>query len=160
MSIVPTKKLASNAEHAPEESSKMKTSHVNEVPAEPAEDIGKGWVQRKVLRANGKGSNTYFYSPNDNIKVRSRVEAQRLIVKLEETGGDETKAWQLVKEDEKREREEKKEKKRKLGEAVLDVEDQAKSSKKKLEEAGMDVEDQAKSSKKKKTKKRKQEVTA
>ena len=106
-------KLLSDIEHvtvaatAPTKSL-QKVSAESELEAVPANDIGEGWTQKKMLRPNGKGTVTYFYSPIDGIKLRSRVEASKLIAKLNKTNGNEAEAWKLVKEDEKTEKAEKK----------------------------------------------------
>lgn len=102
---------------------------------EPAEGLTKGWMQKRVPRPNGKGVDTYFFSPNLNIRCRSKPEAKKMIAKMEDTDGDENAAWAMVKEEEKMEKEAKK--KRKLqeteenGDAAEETEQKEASPKKK-----------------------------
>ncbi|KAL3775704.1 hypothetical protein ACHAWO_011904 [Cyclotella atomus] len=105
-------KLVSDVEKAPP--SPKKPSAGDDLPMEPAEGLTEGWMQKRVPRPNGKGVDTYFFSPKLKIRCRSKPEAKKMIVKMEETAGDETAAWAMLKEEEKIEREAKK--KRKLQE--------------------------------------------
>lgn len=102
-------KLVSDVETA--SPSPKKAHSADNIPAEPAEGLAKGWTQKKIPRTSGKGVDTYYFSPHMNIRCRSKPEAKKLIAKVEETGGDESAAWVLVKEDEKMEKQEKKKRK-------------------------------------------------
>ena len=113
------------------QSAKKKQLNEDEVKSQPAEDIGKGWISKKIPRHNGKGSDTYFYTPNDRIKVRSRVEALKLIAKLKETNGDEQKAWKLVKKEGKAETPDKGKKRKAEGDAHTAEESKKKKKKSK-----------------------------
>eukprot|EP00956_Cyclotella_meneghiniana_P001910 scaffold2066_cov68-Cyclotella_meneghiniana.AAC.17 len=93
---VATKKL-SNTKHL----------HRFNVTAQPAKSLPMGWKEQSIPRLNGKGPDKYYFSPKDNIKLRSLVDVKLMIEKLEETSGNESKAWSLA-------RKEKQDKKRKL----------------------------------------------
>ncbi|KAL3775705.1 hypothetical protein ACHAWO_011905 [Cyclotella atomus] len=89
-------KLVSNVELAPHIQRK---SQVLEIPAEPADDLPEGWLQKKIPRTTGKGHDNYFFSPNLNIRLSSKKKAKKFISMLSETDGDEAAAWSLVKDE-------------------------------------------------------------
>jgi hypothetical protein len=89
-------KLVSNVELAPHIQRK---NHVLDIPAEPADDLPEGWLQKKIPRTTGKGHDNYFFSPNLNIRLSSKKKAKKFISMLSETDGDEAAAWSLVKDE-------------------------------------------------------------
>ena len=137
-------KVVSQLEHAsPSQSTKKKQVHEEEEEElQPAEYIAKGWVSKKVQRPNGK-SDTYFLTPRDRIKLRSKVEALKLIAKLKETNGDEKQALKLVKQDGKMKTPDKG--KKRMAEEIADGgDDAAKESKKKKKKSKRNKKDENK----------------
>ncbi|KAL3785664.1 LOW QUALITY PROTEIN: hypothetical protein HJC23_001935 [Cyclotella cryptica] len=70
------------------------------IPAEPLKGFPEGWSQRRFPRTNASGGkhkeDSFFYTPKMKIKLRSKTQAQDLLAKLAETGGDEILAWQMM----------------------------------------------------------------
>lgn len=66
------------------------------VLAAPVDGLPDGWVQRRFPRRSGKQVDIKIYTPQMKIVLRSKVEARRLLAKLDEAGGNEALAWQLI----------------------------------------------------------------
>jgi hypothetical protein len=86
---------------------KAKTTMTSPVPisvGKPDEDLPGGWpagwvkkvYERKGGKFKGKGD-PYWYSPKENIKLRSMVEVRKFMKALKESKGDEPKAKSIYK---------------------------------------------------------------
>jgi hypothetical protein len=85
----------------------MTSSMTSPVPisvGKPDEDLPGGWpagwvkkvYERKGGKFKGKGD-PYWYSPKENIKLRSMVEVRKFMKALKESKGDEPKAKSIYK---------------------------------------------------------------
>ena len=63
-------------------------------PAMPAEGMPLNWIVRKVPRPNGKHSDSYYYSPKEGHKFRSKPAVRRFLDCLKMTNGDEKLAFE------------------------------------------------------------------
>mmetsp|Transcript_34177 Transcript_34177/g.72818 ORF Transcript_34177/g.72818 Transcript_34177/m.72818 type:complete len:710 (+) Transcript_34177:58-2187(+) len=64
------------------------------IPAKPAEGFPPGWAMRKIRRPGkgNKGIDTFYYSPKQQFKFRSKLDVRRFLEVLERVGGEETVA--------------------------------------------------------------------
>ena len=94
-----------------EKSPKKKPSRDDQIAGQPAKGLPEGWIEESVPHAKGKGTDKYYYSPEDNLELRSLVEAKQLIEKFDEVwdeaGGDKTKERILAKNEEQKRKPEK-----------------------------------------------------
>jgi hypothetical protein len=61
--------------------------------AEEASEFPDGWLVREVPRTKGNHRDRYYYSPELEIRFRSKVEVRRFLDCLVQHHGDEEKAW-------------------------------------------------------------------
>ncbi|KAL3808619.1 hypothetical protein ACHAXA_009000 [Cyclostephanos tholiformis] len=67
------------------------------IPAQPAEGLPDGWIQRRIPRARGDRSDLCWYSPKNRFKFLRKDRVHRFLMRLEETNGDESAAMLLHK---------------------------------------------------------------
>lgn len=65
-----------------------------EIPSEAAEGFPDGWLTRRLPRnnANDPRMDKHWYSPKLGLKFRSKDDAKRFLIKLEDANGDESEA--------------------------------------------------------------------
>jgi len=65
------------------------------IPLQPVDGFPSGWVSHKIPRPGSqvaRSKDTYYYSPKNKLRFRSKVQARRFLDTLEKVGGDEMMA--------------------------------------------------------------------
>ena len=99
--VFPKKDYLLSTMHSPTKSKKKSLKSVKEEGAQgeegPAEEFPVGWTMKKIPRKNKNTAShdTYYFSPVQNYKFKSRPEVTRYLQCLDEVNGDETAALGL-----------------------------------------------------------------